>query len=503
MTKFRFAAALACFCLMGWSSVEAGVRVRVAHLSPDAPAVDVRVDGLRIYSGVEFGEVSDYTLVAAGTYKVEVTPAGAMTPVVISADLELENNTSYTIAATGLLGDEDLAPVVIVDDTEVVDENVRLRFIHASPDAPAVDIAVVGGDPVFANVSFREISDVVEIPAGDYDLEVRLAGTDTVVLSLGTVTLDGSTNLSFFAAGLVGNETLGATAAVNASSSPEPALVRVAHLSPDAPNVDVWVDGARALMDVPFTAVSDYLALSAGPHRFQVTPAGAETPVVIDATVELAGGTAYTVAATGLLGDEDLSPIVLTDDLDADAENAKVRFVHTSPDAPAVDIAVTGGPVLIENVSFRETGTPISVPTGVYDLEVRVAGTETVALPLPGVALNAGINYTVFAIGLLSDETLGALPTVDIDETFLRGDANRDGEFDITDPIATLKDLFLGRIDFLCRDAADTDDDGHVTLTDAVISLDYLFRTGPTPAAPFPMVGTDLTEDGLSCTPIP
>jgi hypothetical protein len=50
--------------------------------------------------------------------------------------------------------------------------------------------------------------------------------------------------------------------------------IRVAHLSPDAPNVDVWVDGSVALEDVPYEAVSGYLELAAGEHRIQITPTG-------------------------------------------------------------------------------------------------------------------------------------------------------------------------------------------------------------------------------------
>ena len=42
------------------------------------------------------------------------------------------------------------------------------------------------------------------------------------------------------------------------------ARVRVAHLSPDAPAVDVWVDGSRVLENVPFKAFSSYLELPAG-----------------------------------------------------------------------------------------------------------------------------------------------------------------------------------------------------------------------------------------------
>ncbi len=195
--------------------------------------------------------------------------------------------------------------------------------------------------------------------------------------------------------------------------TPAGAEVRVAHLSPDAPAVDVWVDGKTVLEKVPFKAVSDYLTLSPGDHQIQVTPAGAKEPVVIDATVNLKAKAAYSVAATGLLNKNDLKPMVLGDDRAPDKAKAKIRFIHTSPDAPAVDVAVTGGPVLFKNVAFRKAGEYLSVDAGTYDLEVRLAGTETVALKVPGVKLDAGTNYSVFAIGLAGDGTLAALPKVD------------------------------------------------------------------------------------------
>jgi hypothetical protein len=194
--------------------------------------------------------------------------------------------------------------------------------------------------------------------------------------------------------------------------TPNQAMIRVAHLSPDAPNVDVWVDGARVLQNVPFQTVSDYLEVTAGDRRIQVTPAGATTPAVIDATVPFARGKAYTVAATGLLGNGDLEPIVLEDER-SPAAAARVRFVHTSPDAPAVDVAVTGGPVLFGGVQFREADGYLNVDPGSYDLEARLAGTSTVALSVPDVALSGSTNYTIFAIGLAGNGTLSVLPVVD------------------------------------------------------------------------------------------
>ena len=55
------------------------------------------------------------------------------------------------------------------------------------------------------------------------------------------------------------------------ASAAEMAKVRVVHASPDAPAVDVYVDGAKALSNVTFFTASDYLSLPAGEHRFQVT----------------------------------------------------------------------------------------------------------------------------------------------------------------------------------------------------------------------------------------
>lgn len=87
-----------------------------------------------------------------------------------------------------------------------------------------------------------------------------------------------------------------------------------------------------------------------------------------------------------------------------------MRVAHNSPDAPAVDVAVAGGPVLFSNVAFPDATGFAEVDAGTYDLEVRPAGTEDVALALDGVALEAGRVYDVFAIGTLADGTLQALP---------------------------------------------------------------------------------------------
>lgn len=202
-------------------------------------------------------------------------------------------------------------------------------------------------------------------------------------------------------------------AAASPASAQEMARVRVVHASPDAPAVDVYADGSRVLSNVPFKGSSDYLPVPAGPHNFKVYATGANPAsdtAVIDADATLAAGKDYTIAAVGKVAD--IKPAVFEDNNSAPAAGkAHVRVIHASPDAPAVDIAVKGGPVLFSNLAFPNAAGPSPVDAGTYDLEVRAAGTTTVALPINGVQLQAGKIYTVLAVGLLNGTpALEALP---------------------------------------------------------------------------------------------
>jgi hypothetical protein len=196
------------------------------------------------------------------------------------------------------------------------------------------------------------------------------------------------------------------------------AMVRVAHLSPDAPAVDVWVNGVRALQNVAFRAVSSYLAVQAGEITVWVVPAGATTPRVIEARATTVAGRMYTIAATGLLNPTGNQPrlgaTIFEDVLPTlAAGQAAIRVVHASPTAPAVDVAVRGGAVVVPNLAFPRASTYLTVPAGAYNFDVRAAGTTTVALPLNNVVLEAGRVYTVFAVGGTQAQPLGVVVTVD------------------------------------------------------------------------------------------
>ena len=187
-------------------------------------------------------------------------------------------------------------------------------------------------------------------------------------------------------------------------------MVRVGHCSPDAPNVDVRVDGAVVFEDVAFESVTDYAELSAGSHEVTVAPHG-DDDAVLEATLELDAGTRYSALATGMVGDDDLQATVFTDDPGTVADGqTHVRAIHCSPDAPAVDIRVAdGGPMLCEDVSFREASEYTPVDAGSYDIEIVPSGTDDVALSLPNTTLAGGTAASAIAEGRLADDSLTAI----------------------------------------------------------------------------------------------
>ncbi|MFD1641852.1 DUF4397 domain-containing protein [Halohasta litorea] len=186
----------------------------------------------------------------------------------------------------------------------------------------------------------------------------------------------------------------------------EMASVRVAHLSPDAPNVDIYVDGEAVLEDVAFRDVSDYLELEPATYDVQITEAGDQEAVIYEDSLEVEA-VDYTVAAVGEAEEENepLAVEVFEDDLSDPGENARIRGIHAAPDAPAVDIVgADSGDALFEGLGFGESATA-EAPPGEYTFDVVPAG-EDDAEPVASfdASVEAGTIYSAFAVGYLEPD---------------------------------------------------------------------------------------------------
>ena len=260
------------------------------------------------------------------------------------------------------------------------------------------------------DVPFKAISDELEVAAGDYRVRVTLANDPGVIYDSGTISLASGVEYVAIASEVFSNTApIGLTILTDLGSTPvvtvddERARVRVVHASADAPLVDIAVDGADVLNDVPFAVGSDYLLLPSDTYNIDVALA-ANSQSVINADLMFDPATDYTIAAVNSAAN--IEPLVLQDDNTAPgAGNVKVRLVHAAPSAGLVDIYITAPTTDILNINptlndvpFKADSGYLEVPEGDYRVRIAVAGTKTVAIDTGTLSLSAGQIRTAFAL---------------------------------------------------------------------------------------------------------
>jgi hypothetical protein len=393
-------------------------KVQVVHGSPDAPAVNVFVDGGEVLGNVDYKVGSQALELDEGTYTIRVDgilPGGNAT-VIGPVDLDFAADTIYTIAAVNDVAA--IEPVVISqDDIAVSAGSARLFVLHGAAAAPEVDVYVTapGADltasaPV-GTFAFKDTIGPAEVAAGDYQVRVTAAGDPTaVVFDSGTIALNDGDDLTLTA---VPNTSGGPAAislvALNGGGSLEildvntPTSLQVVHASPDAPAVDVVVDGGVLVPELAFPEATGFVEVPAATYNVAVTVAGNPGAIAIGPVdLELDAGTRYSVLAVGELAV--IEPLILTDDPRRVATNAKVRIVHASPTAANVDIYVTGvgadinaeSPTL-EDVAFKANTGFLSLPAGDYDVTVTPTGSKNAAIGPATISIADGGVYTAVA----------------------------------------------------------------------------------------------------------
>jgi hypothetical protein len=215
-------------------------------------------------------------------------------------------------------------------------------------------------------------------------------------------------------AALAGAALLGAglttVAAAPASGAPV-GYVRLAHLSPDTPAVDVYLTAPaesaepQVFKAVGYGVLSQYLPLPPGRYAVSMRAAGAPAaePPVLTTEVAVTAGEAYTVAGVGRHADLGLR--VLDDDLSAPPRGqAKIRVVQASVRAPVLDVAAAGGPTIASGVQFATTTAYARMEPGHWRLRLRGAGA---APTTADVTISGGSVYSL----LVLDSKQGGLTT--------------------------------------------------------------------------------------------
>ncbi|QPV62106.1 DUF4397 domain-containing protein [Halosimplex litoreum] len=212
-------------------------------------------------------------------------------------------------------------------------DTTYLRVAHASPDAPSVDVTV-DDETVLSDVSFGTVSDYLTLEAGTYNVTIAAADDPDTVVFDDEVTLEARSVTTLAASGEIseGAETSFEPVAFEDDAftpAENESAVRVAHLSPDAPTVDVTAENGSVVLaeNVSFGNASDYVTVPEGDYTVEIREAteGNDGSVVTTVDVSLEGETAYSALAVGYL-DAEAAPadtpfeVVLTEDATSSVE---------------------------------------------------------------------------------------------------------------------------------------------------------------------------------------
>ena len=394
--------------------------VRVLHLSPDAPNVDVFVDDAPTpaFANLPFGQGTTAATLDAGTYDFAVSAAGSSAAdAVLRADgVTLDGGASYTVVALDEL--DSISALLLEDDfSPTAPSTIRIRAVHAATGVGTVDLYAQRDDG-----TFEQLVDALDFGTAADPIEVD-AGAQTLGLD---ADLDGVVDLAFELPSLVAGTIANLYAAVDAdgsvfalaqlrdgntlrieASTPEipQGGIRVLHLSPDAPNVDVFVNGndEPAITNLAFGDGTGTIELPAGNYRFDVSATGAprSEAVITVEEFELERDRNYTIIAFDSLSM--IKPLVVEDDFsEVSGDNIRARAIHVAANVREVDVyqVPEGGlrTILAQNVGFGVASDNLSLPARAYTIGLDIDNDSVVDIDYALPSLPAGTIANVYAV---------------------------------------------------------------------------------------------------------
>ena len=185
-----------------------------------------------------------------------------------------------------------------MDCFEIKNNSSLVRVFHAAPQAPNVDV-YVNDQMVFSNLAFGDFTRYVYLDEGEYNVSVFLAGKKVRPVIYQMVDVPSQQIFTIAATGNLDN--LGLLVIpdkVSKSPSQNYSSVRVIHLSPNAPGVDILVDGDTLFEDISFGEGTDYVDLNPGTYNVNVV-LNTDKSVVLPLKVTLNPDKIYTIYIIG------------------------------------------------------------------------------------------------------------------------------------------------------------------------------------------------------------
>ncbi|NOK64159.1 MAG: hypothetical protein GFH27_549415n21 [Chloroflexi bacterium AL-W] len=336
-----------------------------------------------------------------------------------------------------------IASLTSVAAQTVSDEEPSARVIiaHLAPFADTVEgtsvSVLVNGEPALEEFVFGDATDYLELPAGEYRVDVVPTGATESAIS-GALTLVAGQDYTVAAIGDGSNQPLELLALEDDNSAPEEhrAKLRIVHTAPFAAElsdtaVDIRKENGRlfkGLAGVEYKQASPYLDIRARTFDLKITAPGGDPTLIDVPPVTFESGDIVTVFAIGDGVNQPTSVLsVVGTPRDGDGEEpARVTIAHLAPFADTVEdtsvsVLVNGEPAL-ENFVFGDTTDFIELPADEYQVDVIPTGATESAIS-GALTLAAGQDYTVAAIGDGANQPLELLALEDDNSTAGPGNA--------------------------------------------------------------------------------
>lgn len=381
-------------------------RLRIVHLSPDAPAIDAFVAGEGpALKGLVFLNASNPSIAPAGRADLQISATGqpASAAVATISKALLEADRDYTAYAFGKVAN--LQAALVEDSTQGLASNsVRVRVIHAADGVGTVNVLQVpatgAATSIADNLRYGTAALPVDLPSAPITVGLDVNNDKAADLLFDVPALPKGIVVNVFAVlDASGAPLLFAQLEKNTTARIDPKLsqLRVLHLSPNAPKVKAFVDGAipPAFEEIAFGQSTKFASLSAADHALDVTADGTVAGAVIKVPkLSLGGGQKYTAVAVGNL--PSLKALFFDNGSSGLASgNIRVRAIHAAPGVGEVDV-FSGTDAIVSNVKFGDVSAPLDLPAAAYTLGVDVNNDANPELYFELPALAAGTVANVY-----------------------------------------------------------------------------------------------------------
>ena len=361
-----------------------------------------------ILTGLPFEGVSGYVGINSGNQEIQIVANG--TSVIYDSTTLFIDGAQYTFIVYGTSA----SPVVRLVPDAIANTPgggvFVLRAINAAFANAAVDVYVTtpgipldNQSPNFSGVVYGGVTFFSTINAGTYQVRFTIPNSKQVIYDAGTVTFaeqqayqvvaytKGSATLLNGA--VLQIDTAGTGSVVNSRI----AQFKLVHAGPGTGPINGYIDGAIALANIPYQSASSYEVLGSGTRTVSVETVATPGAVIASAQPPFSPATDTSVVLTGTPGAT--SAVVLSDmNLPGTIGSARVRFVNVAPNVGPVDVYVNFAQ-RVPNIPTNASSDYLEFVEGTYTVTFNVAGTTTLLLNLPAVAVTAGRTYTLYLMG--------------------------------------------------------------------------------------------------------